>query len=126
MSRGYAHRIENDGRVDAFTGRFVHDWEFDGFGSEEDDPIVGKLSIKSKKKRDEGPFVKDLIPGQIFRFAGSVSKHNIYMVVDPKTVAESRRRDIHYVMLKNGKMYSSSRTERKRVILVSASLTLDE
>lgn len=101
-------------------------WYFDGYDEPLEEPIVGRLSIKSKKKREEGPFAKDLIPGQIFRFAGSFSKRNIYMVVDPKTVAESRRRDIHYVLLKNGKMYSSSRTERKRVILVSASLTLDE
>lgn len=101
-------------------------WHFDSYFEPLEEEILGKLSIKVRKKKDVGPYVKDLIPGQIFRFAGSMCKTNLYMVIAPHTLEKRRGQTVYYLMLKNGKIYSSPRSERKRIILVSASLTLDD
>jgi len=65
--------------------------------------------------------LEELGPGETFRFASAVNPANVYMVIDSIDLDDQ---DVHYVLLRTGKVYSSRPT--KRVMQVDVSVVVDD
>lgn len=59
--------------------------------------------------------------GETFRFASPIKPENVYMVISSKDLDDE---DVHYVLLNNGKLYSSRPS--KRVMQIDVRVSIDE
>lgn len=63
----------------------------------------------------------EMNPGETFRFATPIKSANVYVVISSKDLDDEH---VHYVLLNNGKHYSSRPS--KRVMQVDVRVSIDE